>query len=155
MHILKEKWREALTSVLPVSAIVLLLTITVAPMKLSVFLSFLLGSVFLVFGMGLFSLGADTAMMPMGEYVGASLTRMKKILLLIPLSFFVGVLITVSEPDLQVLSQYAPSIDSTVLIWTVGVGVGLFLVLAMLRILFNIKLRILLLLTFYHLIKRH
>ena len=148
MHILKEKWREALSSVLPVSAIVLLLTVTVAPMKLSVFLSFLLGSVFLIFGMGLFSLGADTAMMPMGEYVGSSLTRMKKIFLLIPLSFFVGVLITVSEPDLQVLSQYAPSIDSTVLIWTVGVGVGIFLVLAMLRILFNIKLRFLLLIAY-------
>ena len=59
MHILKEKWREALASVLPVSAIVLLLTITVAPMELSVFLSFLFGSVFLIFGMGLFSLGAD------------------------------------------------------------------------------------------------
>ena len=148
MHILKEKWREALASVLPVSAIVLLLSITVAPMKLSVFLSFLFGSVFLVFGMGLFSLGADTAMMPMGEHVGASLTKMKKIFLLIPLSFFVGVLITVSEPDLQVLSQYAPSIDSTVLIWSVGIGVGIFLVLAMLRILFNIKLRILLLISY-------
>ncbi len=148
LHILKEKWMEALTSVLPVSAIVLLLSLTIAPMQLSVFLSFLFGSVLLVFGMGLFTLGAETAMTPMGEYVGSNLTKMKKIWLLIPLSFFVGLLITISEPDLQVLSRYAPSIDTNVLIWSVGVGVGVFLVLAMLRILFNIKLRILLLISY-------
>ena len=92
--------------------------------------------------------GMTAAMTPMGEYVGSSLTKMKKIWLLIPLAFFVGLLITVSEPDLQVLSRYAPSINSTVLIWSVGVGVGVFLVLAMLRIIFAIKLRVLLLVTY-------
>lgn len=148
LHVLKEKWQEALQSVLPVSGIVLLLSLTLTPLDLSVFLSFLFGSVFLVFGMGLFSLGAETAMTPMGEYVGASLTKMKKIWLLVPLSFFVGLLITVSEPDLQVLSRYAPSIDSTVLVWSVGVGVGVFLVLAMLRIIFAVKLHILLLISY-------
>ena len=148
LHVLKEKWREALQSVLPVSGVVLLLSLTLTPLDLSVFLSFLVGSVLLVFGMGLFSLGAETAMTPMGEYVGSSLTKMKKIWLLVPLAFFVGLLITVSEPDLQVLSRYAPSIDSTVLVWSVGVGVGVFLVFAMLRIVFAIKLRILLLLSY-------
>lgn len=142
--ILKEKWKEALLSVLPVTVIVLLLSLTVAPLSVSVFLSFLFGFVFLVIGMGLFTLGAETAMTPMGEYVGTHMTKSKKIWLIVLLSFFVGILITVSEPDLQVLSTYAPSIDATVLIWSVGVGVGAFLVLAMLRILFAIKLRVLL-----------
>ncbi len=145
MHVLKEKIKEALISVLPVSAIVLLLSLTIAPMDLSVFMSFLFGSVFLVVGMGLFTLGADTAMTPMGEYVGTNMTKSKKIFLVIILSFLVGILITISEPDLQVLAKYCPSIDTTLLIWSVGFGVGIFLVLAMLRILFGVKLRWLLL----------
>lgn len=144
-QILRDKIHEALVSVLPVTAVVLILSLSVAPLSLSTFLSFLFGSVFLVVGMGLFSLGADTAMMPMGEYVGTNMTRSRKIWQVILLSFAVGILITVSEPDLQVLSQYAPSIDTTLLIWSVALGVGVFLVLAMLRILFAVKLRYLLL----------
>ncbi len=147
-QILRDKIHEALVSVLPVTAVVLVLSLTIAPLSLSSFLSFLFGSVFLVVGMGLFSLGADTAMMPMGEYVGTNMTRSKKIWQVIFLSFLVGILITVSEPDLQVLSQYAPSIDTTVLIWSVALGVGAFLVLAMLRILFAVKLRYLLLVSY-------
>ena len=112
LHVLKEKWREALQSVLPVSGVVLLLSLTLTPLDLSVFLSFLVGSVLLVFGMGLFFLGAETAMTPMGEYVGSSLTKMKKIWLLVPLAFFVGLLITVSEPDLQVLAGQVPSVPT-------------------------------------------
>lgn len=146
--VLKEKWQEALVSVLPVTLIVLLLSLTLAPLSVSVFLSFLFGSVFLIIGMGLFTLGAETAMTPIGEYVGKHLTTSRKIWLIVLLSFFVGVLITVSEPDLKVLSTYAPSIDATVLTWSVGVGVGFFLVLAMLRILFAIKLRILLIVAY-------
>ena len=133
----------SLVSVLPVSAVVLILSLTVTPLSLSTFLSFLFGTVFLVVGMGLFSLGADTAMMPMGEYVGTNMTRSKRIWQVVLLSFLVGILITVSEPDLQVLSQYA-SIDTTTLIWSVAFGVGVFLVIAMLRIVFAVKLRYLL-----------
>ena len=146
--ILKEKWKEALLSVLPVTVIVLLLSLTIAPLSVSVFLSFLFGFVFLVIGMGLFTLGAEVAMTPMGEYVGTHMTKSKKIWLIVLLSFLVGILITVSEPDLAVLSTYAPSIDATVLIWSVAVGVGAFLVLAMLRILFAIKLRVLLIISY-------
>ena len=142
-QILRDKIHEALVSVLPVSAVVLILSLTVTPLSLSTFLSFLFGTVFLVVGMGLFSLGADTAMMPMGEYVGTNMTRSKRIWQVVLLSFLVGILITVSEPDLQVLSQYA-SIDTTTLIWSVAFGVGVFLVIAMLRIVFAVKLRYLL-----------
>ena len=109
-QILKEKWREAMASVIPVVVIVLVLALTIAPLDNSVFLSFLFGSVFLVVGMGLFTLGAETAMSPMGEYVGKQMTKSKSIVLIVILSFFVGVMITISEPDLQVLAQYAPSI---------------------------------------------
>jgi hypothetical protein len=102
---------------------------------------FVFGSVFLVIGMGLFTLGAETAMTPMGEYVGSQMTKSKKIWLIVILSFLVGVLITISEPDLKVLSQNAPNINDSLLTWSVGVGVGFFLVVAMLRILIGVKLR--------------
>ncbi len=118
-----------------------MLTLTIVPIRVSDFMLFLFGSVFLVIGMGLFTLGAETAMTPMGEYVGTQMTRSKKIWLIVILSFLVGVLITISEPDLKVLSQNAPNINDKILTWSVGVGVGAFLVVSMLRILLGIKLR--------------
>lgn len=142
--ILKAKIFEALSSVLPVAGIVLLLSLSLVPLPNSLFVSFLFGTAFLIFGMGLFTLGAETAMTPMGEYVGSSMTKSRKIWLIVFLSFFVGVMITISEPDLQVLAQNVPSVNSTLLLWTVAAGVGVFLVLAMLRILFSVKLRYLL-----------
>lgn len=144
--ILKEKLIESAKSVLPISAIVLLLCFTVAPVDMANFTSFIFGSVLLIVGISLFTLGAETSMTPMGEYVGAQMTRSRKIWLIILLSFVVGAMITMSEPDLQVLATYVPSIQpSLLLILSVSLGVGAFLVVAMLRILFGIKLRYLLL----------
>ena len=77
--ILTEKIREALMSVLPVSGIVLLLLTTIAPIDAPILLSFIIGAVMLIFGMALFTLGADIAMMPMGEYVGSRITKTKKL----------------------------------------------------------------------------
>ena len=132
------KLKEALVSVLPVSLIVLLLNCTpllnFSPRELMIFT---LSSGFLILGIGLFSLGADVAMTPMGEYVGSGLTKSKN-LLLVTVCFVMGVLITVAEPDLTILaSQVAGIIDSTALIFTVGIGVGLFLVIAILKIVFK------------------
>ena len=143
---LREKLVESAKSVLPISAIVLLLCFTVAPIDISNFTSFIFGSALLILGIALFTLGAETSMTPMGEYVGAQMTRSKKIWLIIILSFLVGVMITMSEPDLQVLATYVPSINpSILLILFVSVGVGAFLVIAMLRIIFAIRLKYLLL----------
>ena len=141
---LKEKLIESLKSVLPISIIVLILCFTVSPIDISNFTSFIAGSVLLVVGVALFTIGADMSMTPMGEYVGAQMTKSKKIWLIILLSFVVGAMITISEPDLQVLARYVPSINSTTLILSVAAGVGAFLVVAMLRILFGIKLKYLL-----------
>lgn len=139
--ILAEKVRESLSSVLPVSLIVLALALTICPLPNSVFLSFLFGAFLMVFGMGLFTLGVDLSMTPMGEYVGTNMTRSRKIWLICLLSFLVGTMITVSEPDLQVLAANVPSIDTTTFILTVAIGVGIFLVLAILRSVFAVKLR--------------
>lgn len=143
--VLKEKIGEALSSVLPVTGIVLLLLITFFPVSAPMFLSFLIGAVMLVVGMGFFNLGAEASMTPMGEYVGAKMTSGRKLWMVIFVSLFVGVMITVSEPDLQVLANQISSIPNLTLILAVGLGVGIMLVLAMLRILLRIRLKYLLL----------
>ena len=142
--VLLEKIKESFASVLPVTIITLLLVITISPVHVGTLLSFLVGAVLLIVGMGLFSLGSDMSMIPMGEYIGGQMTKSRKIWLVVFLSFFVGFLATICEPDLQVLAKYVPNIKPFVLTASVGIGVGLFLVVAMLRILFKIKLSLLL-----------
>lgn len=141
---LKEKIRESLFSVLPITVIVFLLCFSIAPIPNSMLLAFLLGAVLLILGMGLFTLGTETAMSSMGELVGASMTRSKKLRWVVLCGLVIGILITVAEPDLQVLARQVSTIPDFVLIGAVALGVGVFLVLALLRILFRISLSYLL-----------
>ena len=130
---LKAKTLESLSSVLPITAIVLVLSFTLAPeMPAGTLMMFLLGAILLVVGMGLFSLGADMAMMPMGDGVGGEVVRIGKrsIWPIIPLVFLIGAFITMAEPDLQVLATQVPAVPDMVIILTVAAGVGLFLVLS-------------------------
>ena len=138
--ILWEKLREALASVVPITVIVLILSFTVAPIPTETLLAFLIGAVMVILGIGLFSLGADTAMTPIGERVGAAMTRSRKLWVVAAVGFLIGVIVTVSEPDLQVLAQQVPGVPNATLVGAVAVGVGVFLVIAMLRILFRIPL---------------
>ena len=137
---LGEKLKEALVAVLPILGIVLLLCFSIAPISPSILLCFLMGAVLLITGMMFFTLGAEMAMTPMGERVGASMTRSRNLPVIVILSFLLGFIITISEPDLQVLANQVPSIPNAVLIIAVACGVGLFLVLALLRMLFSIPL---------------
>ena len=113
----------------------------VSPMSTDLMLSFLIGTLMVILGMGLFSLGADVAMTPIGNRIGASLTKSKKIWLMLGVGFILGASITIAEPDLQVLAETVPHIDNFVLLIAVGVGVGFFLVVCMVRILTGIRLR--------------
>lgn len=138
--VLGEKVREALASVLPITIIVLILCFTVAPVPTDILLAFLVGAVLLIVGMGFFTLGADTAMTPIGERVGAAMTKSRKLWVVVTVGFLIGVIVTVSEPDLQVLANQVPGVPNSVLVGAVAVGVGAFLVIALLRILFKIPL---------------
>lgn len=133
---LLSKLTEALTSVLPVFVIVLVLSFTpLAPLSGKERIIFTLCALFLVIGIGLFNLGADLAMSPIGRHVGEGLTKSGRIRLLFAACFLMGVLITVAEPDLSVLAgQISNVVNPLALIASVGVGVGLFLMLAVLRI---------------------
>ena len=148
MHLnkqLMEKIQESMSSVLPITAIVFLLSITIAPLDPGTLVLFLFGAILLVGGMGLFTLGVDMSMIPMGEGVGIVLSKRKGLFLPILVFFLLGVLTTMAEPDLQVLAKQVSAIPSRVLILTVAVGVGLFLVTATLRIRWGFPLRRLLL----------
>ena len=136
---LREKLRESLVSVLPVSLLVFLLSVTpwvdIPGKELAVFGG---AAILLVIGISLFNLGADMAMTPMGQYIGEGLTKSRKLGILISVSFMMGLLITVAEPDLAVLAgQVGAVMNGTLLIVTVGVGVGLFLLLGVLKIVFH------------------
>ena len=146
---LREKLIEALKAVLPIICIVLLLSFTIAPLPTSILLAFLFGAFLLIFGMMFFSLGAELAMQPMGEQLGSGITKTRKLWLILPVGFLLGTLITVSEPDLQVLAdQVKNTIPSYILIWGVAIGVGLFLLLALIRMLFGVSLNVLLLICY-------
>ncbi|MCM1480234.1 MAG: DUF1538 domain-containing protein, partial [Muribaculaceae bacterium] len=138
-----DKIKESLGAVLPVTAVVFLLTVTVVPVSGELFFMFFVGTVFLILGIGMFTLGADTSMMIIGEKIGAELTRSRKMPFILPVCFLIGVLVTVAEPDLKVLAEQTPIVDSTVMVWAVGIGVGLFLVLAFLRIFLQFKISLL------------
>ena len=137
---MQEKMKESLTAVMPIVVIVLVLCFTLAPVSPSILLALLFGALLVIAGMMFFTLGAEMSMTPIGEKVGAAMTRTKKVPLIIVLAFVLGVIITISEPDLQVLAELIPSIPNVTLIMAVAIGVGLFLVVAILRMLLGIAL---------------
>lgn len=137
---LPEKLNEALKAVLPIIAIVLILTFTIAPVPPSILLSFILGAFLIIIGMMFFTLGAELSMSPMGEKVGTHMTKSRKLFFVLLLCFVLGFIVTVSEPDLQVLAEQVPAIPNHILILSVAVGVGFFLLISMLRMLLAIPL---------------
>ena len=153
MKVLWEKIKEALVSALPITLIVY--GISLLPwfnFSTTELITFTVGAVLLILGIGLFNLGADLAMTPMGTHVGAGLSRQRKLILLLSVCFVLGMLITVAEPDLQVLANMVKAVmNGTVLTYCVGAGVGAFLIVAILRIVFRRRLSIILML-FYMLL---
>ncbi len=140
-RIIKSKLIESLQSIWPIAAVVAVLSITVSPMGTGTFLLFLIGVLCLILGFSIFTIGAEMAMQPLGSKIGVSLASSKRVWLIALISFLIGVMVTISEPDLQILaSQVSRDIPELALILSVSVGVGVFLVIAMLRMIFHISL---------------
>lgn len=137
---LKEKIRESLSGVLPITVIVLLISIILVPLEIGTLALFLTGAVLLIVGMGFFQLGAEMAMTPLGQGVGRKLIKDNRACVIAIVSFVMGAIITIAEPDLQVLANQVASIPNQALIWTVAAGVGIFLAVAVMRILFHVSL---------------
>lgn len=148
---LKDKIIESLTSILPIALIVIVLSMTFTPLNSGTFVLFMVGVVLLILGLGCFTLGADMSMLVIGEKIGSAMTHSRKIWLIALLSFVIGIIVTIAEPDLQILAEQVPAVAEKVpqlgnylLIITVAVGVGIFLTIAMLRIVLRIRLSVLL-----------
>lgn len=137
---LMETTKEALSSVLPITIIVFLISVFISPMPAGTLLLFIFGAALLIVGMGLFTLGVDMALTPLGEDMGIELTKTKKVVLIALVSFAMGAIVTIAEPDLQILAELVPSIPKNMLIWSVACGVGVFLAFAIFRILFRVSL---------------
>ena len=140
----KEKLTETLKAVIPILAIVLLLCFTIAPIPPSILMTFLIGAGLLIVGMLFFNVGVEISMPPIGERTGTIMTKSKNLFIVIFVSFVMGFFITISEPDLQVLAQQVPSIPNLTLVLAVALGVAVFLVVAILRMLLGIPLSYLL-----------
>ena len=140
LNIIVEKIKEACASVLPIALIILALSFTVCPLPNDIFIAFLVGTCLLTVGLGLFSLGADLSMSRIGGHIGSNLTRSRNIPIIAVISLIVGVLITISEPDLHVLAGYTGN-QKFSFILAVAAGLGIFLVIAVMRIIFNVKMK--------------
>lgn len=137
MNLFKDKLAESLKSVLPIALIVLGLSITIVPISTGDMFLFLVGIVCLVFGMSLFTMGAEMSMQPLGSKIGSTIGSTKKMWLITFVSFIIGILVTISEPDLVILAEQVNGLENMVLILTVSVGVGIFLAIAVMRIVFG------------------
>ncbi|MCM1056363.1 MAG: DUF1538 domain-containing protein [Firmicutes bacterium] len=124
---------ESARSVLPIAAIVLVLSVSLASIDSGILVLFIFGIVFLILGMSLFTIGSGMSMQPLGEGIGVQISKSKKLIVAVIVCFILGALITIAEPDLQVLAEQVPSIPNLVLILSVALGVGIFLVLSMVR----------------------
>ncbi len=137
---MKEKISASIKTVIPIVAIVLILSVTILPMSAENTLLFIVGACFLVFGMSLFDVGAEISMQRLGAKVGSSVASTGKLWLIAFISFIIGIMVTISEPDLQILAGQVSDIPNMLLILTISVGVGVFLMIAVLRIFFKIPL---------------
>ena len=138
LELILDKIKEACMSVLPIALIILLLSFTICPLPNHIFVAFIVGTIMMVVGLGLFSLGAERSMERIGAHIGTNLTRSKKIPVIAIISLIVGVLITICEPDLHVLASYTGNMQWPFIL-AVAAGLGFFLVVAVLRIIFKIK----------------
>lgn len=140
-----EKLKETATSILPIAAIVVLLDLTVAPLPDGMTGQFLFGVFLSIVGLSLFLLGADIGIIPFGEKAGAALTSRRNLPLLLGAAFVIGFFITIAEPDVQVLITQIKAVDSalpgTALLLMIACGIGLFIVIALIRTIFHIPMK--------------
>ncbi|MDG6257195.1 MAG: DUF1538 domain-containing protein [Methanomicrobiaceae archaeon] len=143
MHDYKHTFREVTQAILPILLVILLVQIFLLGSSTAAILQFLIGAVMMVFGIALFLIGVRVGLLPMGEAIGAELPKSGSILLILVVSFLFGLLTTVAEPDVRVLTTMIDtvsngSIAQTPLVLVIAVGVGFFVATAMLRIIYRV-----------------
>lgn len=146
------KLKETVLSVLPIMALVLLLGLTVAPLGGQLIARFVIGGILLMLGLTLFLQGVDIGILPIGQKIGSALTSKKNLLLLLGASFVIGFMVTVAEPDVQVLTgqiqRVVPSVNRWAMVVMIAVGVAVFMALGLLRTMLKWNLSLVLLVAY-------
>lgn len=139
---IKAKVLEVITAILPLVVAVVILQVAVIRMPWLVFLQFIIGAAMVIAGMILFLLGVEIGILPMGKALGAGVPRRGSIYWVIGIALLIGFAATVAEPDVLVLTGQVDQVSggtiaSNVLVPVIAIGVGFFVAMAMLRVLFN------------------
>lgn len=144
MNILS-KLKETAVSVMPIMAIVLFLGLTFVPLDKILLARFVLGGFFLILGLTIFLLGVDLGIQPMGERCGAELTKKRSLALLLTVAFIIGFIVTAAEPDIQVFGDQVrgifPFVNKIAITFVIAAGVGLFIMLGLLRTVLNLSIK--------------
>lgn len=145
MNALKQKFKDVVFAVLPVTIILLILNYTIAPIGRELVWRFIVGAVFIIFGLGIFLFGADLAIQPIGQQMGSSITRKRSLPLLLIAGLVLGFFINIAEPDLMVLAKQVQQVTSGAisqwaLLVVVSIGIGIMVALGLFRIVFKISL---------------
>ncbi|MFD2762350.1 DUF1538 domain-containing protein [Lentibacillus juripiscarius] len=144
MDNINETVLEVIYSILPIAVVITVLQFTIIWLPMEAFVQFLIGVVFVGIGLILFLLGVNVGLLPVGEMIGSALTKTKMLWVIVLFGFLLGAVVTIAEPDVRVLSSQIDevsggAIPQSTLILAVALGVGIFVGLAMLRIIFNIS----------------
>jgi hypothetical protein len=145
LEVLREKFREVVLAVLPITLIVSVLNFTLTPLGTHLFIRFLAGALFIVVGLSIFLLGVDIGITPIGNQMGASIAKTNKLWIVVIAGLVLGFAISVAEPDLHILAQQvenitSASIEKLSLVVVVSAGIALMLSLGFVRIVYNVPL---------------
>jgi hypothetical protein len=143
------KFKESGISILPFFIIIMVLYLLFLPFNIWSMLSIIIATIIMICGMALFNVGVDLSTLKMGEYVGANLSKSRRFSFMIILSFIMGFIVTIAEPDLMVLAEQVPGISSKwIVLITVSAGTGVFLVLSTIRTIFNFSIKTILMVSY-------
>jgi hypothetical protein len=144
MDNIKETILEVILSILPITIVITILQFTLIWLPMDMFIQFLIGVLLVGAGLILFLLGVNIGLLPVGEMIGSALSKTKKVWLIVFFGFLLGLVVTIAEPDVRVLSSQVDQVSGgqipmDILILAVAIGVALFVALAMVRIIFSIN----------------
>jgi hypothetical protein len=140
------KLKEVLTSVLPITFIVLVLHFTITPLETDMLFAFLIGSALVIIGLTIFLFGIDQGLEPIGQGIGKTITRSNSYAVLITVSLILGFFISYAEPDLHILANQVDNVtfgrfDNKLMVIAVSIGLGVMMTLGMLRIIKSVRLK--------------
>jgi hypothetical protein len=140
---------EAVLAVVPFTLVIVLLDLCLVRMPSELLVRFLAGAAMVLTGLFLFLLGVRVGLLPLGEAIGADLPNRGSLLVMMVVGFVIALAVTVAEPDVRVLAYQVDlvsggRIPGSTLILSVALGVGVFVALALLRIVLGIPIAYLL-----------